>query len=73
MDLVIIECQLLFQILLRYKLCIVTSSNTYIFFQNKMPKDESEKNYRTQQYRPVWEVEVWAKGWLIVIKNWDCL
>ena len=42
MDLVIIECQLLFQILLRYKLCIVTSSNTYIFFQNKMPKDESE-------------------------------
>ena len=29
-----------------------------------MPKDESEKNYRTQQYRPVWEVEAWAKGWL---------
>ena len=29
-----------------------------------MPKDQSEKNYRTQQYRPVWEVEAWAKGWL---------
>ena len=38
MDLVIIECQLLFQILLRYKLCIVTSSNTYIFFKIKCLK-----------------------------------
>ena len=29
-----------------------------------MPIDEIEKGYRTQQYRPVWEVEAWAKGWL---------
>ena len=47
MDLVIIECQLLFQILLRYKLCIVTSSNTYIFFRIKCLKMRVKESVQT--------------------------